>query len=504
MAIDAGNSPAGEPAVLGAVTRELGMENEFELVTAGIDIGSATSHLLFSKILMRKVGTRYMVADRALLHQSPILLTPYLRGEIIDGRRLAAFVEEQYSAAGLSVSDISTGVVILTGVALARANSREIADRLSIDGGRFLAVSAGDNLEAVMSAYGSGAVALSDARPGRVLHIDIGGGTTKLVVCDRGKIASTAALDVGARLVITDSEGLVTRLEPAAQRIARAAGLRLTIGQSVERPAQERLARHMIGQIMAACGLSDLAHPLDEGLLRTPALTATDGVTDITVAGGVAEYFYGREAEAFGDLGAALAVALRETLEGLPVPVAAVTSGIRATVVGASQYTSQVSGSTIFISDPGLMPIRNIPVILPDLDLGDEVDSQDVAAEVSRAAGRFDLPRGPGEFAIGVRWDGSPSYSRVDALARGLVDGYGVPWGEGLRPIVVVCDEDVAALIGAHIVEEMGVKNPVIAIDGIELRPFDFIDIGMTVPGTGAVPVVIKSLLFPSSASGRP
>ena len=43
--------------------------------------------------------------------------------------------------------------------------------------------------------------------------------------------------------------------------------------------------------------------------------------------------------------------------------------------------------------------------------------------------------------------------------------------------------------------------NPVVSIDGLELKEFDYIDIGTMLESSGAVPVVIKSLIFPGSAT---
>ena len=43
--------------------------------------------------------------------------------------------------------------------------------------------------------------------------------------------------------------------------------------------------------------------------------------------------------------------------------------------------------------------------------------------------------------------------------------------------------------------------HAVVSIDGITLKEFDFIDIGALIESSGAVPVVIKSLVFPSSAA---
>src|SRR5260370_39741494 len=110
------------------------------------------------------------------------------------------FIDRQYQAAGLARDQVDTGALILTGVALLRDNARAIADLFAGEAGRFVSVSAGDNLEATMAAHGSGAVALSETR-GAVMNADIGGGTTKVGICRPGHTAELLALDVAARLV---------------------------------------------------------------------------------------------------------------------------------------------------------------------------------------------------------------------------------------------------------------------------------------------------------------
>src|SRR4030095_9556247 len=74
--------------------------------------------------------------------------------------------------------DVDTGALILTGVALQRDNARAIGELFADEAGRFVAVTAGDNLEAILAAHGSGAIDLSSN--GRVVvNVDVGGGTTK-------------------------------------------------------------------------------------------------------------------------------------------------------------------------------------------------------------------------------------------------------------------------------------------------------------------------------------
>ena len=73
----------------------------------------------------------------------------------------------------------------------------------------------------------------------------------------------------------------------------------------------------------------------------------------------------------------------------------------------------------------------------------------------------------------------------------------------GTALLVLVCDGDIGGLLGLHFRDDMGLAIPVVSIDGIDLREFDFIDIGTIIPSSGAVPVVIKSLVFPAAAGAR-
>src|SRR5438309_7233194 len=164
----------------------MGEEDRIRLTSVGVDIGSSTSHLLFSRLELERQDTRYVTVSRTVLHESDILFTPYVDATTIDGMALGQFIHEQYAAAGLRREDVDTGALILTGVALLRENARAIADLFAEEAGRFVAVSAGDNLEATMAAHGSGAVQLSDSSQQGVMNLDIGGGTTKVVTCRDG------------------------------------------------------------------------------------------------------------------------------------------------------------------------------------------------------------------------------------------------------------------------------------------------------------------------------
>jgi ethanolamine utilization protein EutA len=173
--------------------------------------------------------------------------------------------------------------------------------------------------------------------------------------------------------------------------------------------------------------------------------------------------------------------------------------GIRATVIGASQYTTQVSGSTIFVSPLETVPLRNVPVIAPILPLDEEIDAGAVASAVTSALKQLDLAAGKSPVAVFVPWRGSATFQRLDAFCRGAVEGLKPVLTRG-HPLVLAGDGDVGGLLGIHLREEMRLPNAIVSVDGLELKEFDYIDIGGMMESSGAVAVVIKSLVFPTTA----
>jgi ethanolamine utilization protein EutA len=479
--------------------RSLEVEDEISLLSVGVDIGSSTSHLVFSRLVMERLDNRYVVAKREIVHQSEVLLTPYTEDRAIDVTALGGFITRQYELAKIDPATIDTGALILTGVAVRRRNARAIGELFAAQAGKFVALSAGDALEANLAAYGSGAVARSIRDGIPVMNMDIGGGTTKIALCDDGRVADITAIDVGARVIALDTGGRVQRIEEAGQRFAGELGVTLAIGEKPPAGALERIVERMADRLLEAIG-GALMSDATASLLRLDPLHNPKKPAELTFSGGVSEFIYGRESKTFGDLGPLLAKAIVRRIEGWGVPIQPSVEGIRATVVGASQYTVQVSGSTIFVQPQDTLPLRNVPVIVPALDLEpDELDGEGIARAIQQALRRVDLDRHESPVAMFYRWQGSATFARLDAFARAVAKGMAQFVSRGL-PLVLVGEGDVGGLIGIHYAEEVKLKTPVVSIDGITMSELDFIDIGAILEASGAVPVVIKSLVFPANA----
>ena len=307
------------------------------------------------------------------------------------------------------------------------------------------------------------------------------------------------AIDVGARLIVLDAENKIVRLEEAGRRFGADLGLKLDLGFQLSDDQAKALAARMTERLFDAMeGRSPRAGGAD--LLRLDPLSWRGKLSDVSFSGGVSEYIYGGEAKAFGDIGPQLATEVRARLRDWGPELARPEARIRATVIGASQYTMQVSGSTIFVWPLQTLPLRNVPVIAPNFALDDEaIDATAVSASIKSALKRLDLGSGETPVAIFVPWRGSATFRRLDDFCKGVADGLEAVIAHG-HPIVLAGDGDVGGLMGIHYCEEMKFNNPIVSIDGLELKEFDYIDIGAILDTSGAVPVVIKSLIFPTSA----
>jgi ethanolamine utilization protein EutA len=500
---ETGDEEEGGRVIFARKKRTLAATQRTTLISVGVDIGSSTTHLVFSHVRMELKDGRYVVGDRAVVYESDILLTPYSDEDTIDAQALDLFVRTEYAAAGITPERIDTGALVMTGVAARRANARAIGELFAVETGKFVSVAAGDRVEAAMTAFGSGAAANSGATGAVVMNIDIGGGTTKFAVCAEGAIADLTAVDIGARLVALDEAGNVARIEEAGKHFADACGVTLTVGAPPPEGAFAAMAENMADRLMEII-LPGALSPATEALLRLPAMAWDGPVHAVTISGGVSEYIYGYERQDHGDLGPLLAAAVKSRIEAAGLRLMEPVEGIRATVVGASQYTIQLSGNTIHVAPEDTLPLRNVPVVKPGYDLsGETLDSETIAAETLAALTRMELTDGEKPVAVCFAWRGSATFGRTDAFVHGVVKGLAPVLAQG-HPLLLVCEGDIGRTLGLHATEAHDLAVPVVSIDGVALEAFDFIDIGALIPESGAVPVVIKSLLFPAStALGR-
>ncbi len=298
----------GHEDEFGDETEEMLMDEEhpmwrserITLNSVGIDIGSSTSHLIFSRLTLRRQGvalsSRFVVINREIIHESPILLTPYVDKTTIDTNKLGDFIHEAYRNANLTPEDIDTGALIVTGEATKKKNAEAISALFSAEAGKFVCATAGHNLEAILAAYGSGAVHMTYHEGGdfTVMNVDVGGGTSKIAIVQSGKVIDSCAVEVGARLVAMDENGVINRLEDTALKIAKMAGVSLRLGDVMSEDDKEKFSKVLCDSLFAVMERGQLS-PQVKDLLLTPNLDFKDQIHAVMFSGGVSEFIYGYE-----------------------------------------------------------------------------------------------------------------------------------------------------------------------------------------------------------------
>jgi ethanolamine utilization protein EutA len=476
------------------------------LTTVGIDIGSATTHFLASRITMRRLGlalmSRYEVVERQELFRSQVAFTPYRSSNEIDSDALSEYFAGHLEHSGLSYADIDTGVVMLTGEAARKQNARGIAQLFARTVGKFVCTSAGHHLEARMAAQGSGAVEDSRLTGRDVVNVDIGGGTAKFSLISGGAIVATSALNVGAR-VIVQRDGVVTRIDAAAARVARELGVNLALGQPADHGSLERLAAQMADCVTEYLTTEPPYSPLTTDLFLTEPIEGISRVARLVFSGGVSEYIANPNAPVL-DLGRDLARHIVEGLARQGRTFSTAAERMRATVVGLSQFTTQVSGDTVFVSSPTLLPITNVPVLTVNLDSRglDEPDARKVATLIEASwceAGRDALLD---VVALNIIWSGKPYYRNLCALADGVALAAEQAFPAG--PLVVVLSQDYASSLGRVLQERAGNARDIVCIDGLRVGDDDIIDVGSLMQQDTVLPIVVKTLVFPNLAVVEP
>ena len=446
-----------------------------KLLSVGLDVGTTTTQLIVSSLIVQNKGNSFSVPElvideRRVLYQSPVIFTPLLSGELVDGDAIARWVTEQYACAGISKEQVDTGAVIITGETSRKENAREVLSALSGFAGDFVVATAGPDLESVLSAKGAGATDYSAKTGKTVLHMDIGGGTSNLSYIEDGKVVATGCLNVGGRLIKLDSRGAITYLSPVLTGLCR-----LQVGQIPTEGDLEQVVALLVQTLEMAADLRPASSLLDKLTTRENQGGWVCKKADvISFSGGVADCIQTDAAPfAYGDLGVLLGKTIRESLlcRG---QFRLGTETIRATVIGAGCHSAQLSGSTIF-SEGVSLPQKNLPVVSLTMPVCPEAVA--------------DAYRGQDADTVVLAIDGypSPSYGELQALASALVTG------SGQRELIVCLQTDMAKALG-HAIRILQPDRPCLCIDRVSLGAESFLDIGT--PVGPALPVVVKTLVL--------
>ncbi len=475
-----------------------------EMISVGIDVGTTTTKLVFSRLQIADVARpgrvpRFDVVDKASLFESEIHLTPLLNPTLVDVDSLTAIISGEYRNANIHPEQVETGAVIITGEIARTENADLILQAMAALAGDFVVTVAGPNLEAQIAGRGSGAAAYSVERFAQVTNIDIGGGTANAAVFRLGEHLSSSTLAVGGRQLIVDrSSGIVRHIAPSAHIIIDTLGLPIVAGQRVELDTLQNFT-DLMAELVADLA-SGAQSALGSRLQLTPPLEGAEKSKVLFFSGGVGALYYQNysinnlaDALVYDDVGLLFARSLRENERLRRYTVLPPSQTKRATVIGASNQTVTLSGSTIWTSAE-ILPARNLPVIRPQLPLDSPPSPEEVNAAILTAIQRWDINLESTTYAIALTLPQKLDYHWLRQIAEGLVKFSNGTLAPGM-PLVLVTEMDYAQVLGQTI-NTMAPQLPLISVDQIGLSEGDFIDIGEPILDGRIVPLSVKTLIF--------
>ena len=470
--------------------------NELEILSVGVDVGSSTSHLVFSNLVLkrdqRSVTRRFNIQERNIIYEGRIIHTPLLDDNTIDIVRLTDFFKEEYRRADIDPADIQTGAVIVTGESARKQNARQIAEALSNDAGRFVAATAGPNFESLIAAMGSGAATRSKDDNKTILSCDIGGGTSNIAISRNGEILSTSCLSVGGRLLGVDSEGKIWRIDEPAAKVMENLGLKHEIGDVISKVDIDGIAEkfaEILFEVMTGPATSSLARRL----MLTADLNFASPIDEYSFSGGVAELMYGG-LNNFDDIGHILADKIKLLTPKLSAPVIELPNKIRATVIGAGAYSLSISGCSGFRDDEISFPIRNIPVMRVDVDQS-KLSTEHIITQINASFQRFDLSEGDEVIALYFKNPVRVSYPQLELFAKSIEKAL-TNTIQSKLPVILIFETDIACSVGNVIRRETRLKTNLLSLDELMLKEGDWVDIGEPLVDGQVFPVTVKSLVF--------
>lgn len=479
------------------------MADKTAILSVGIDVGTSTTQVVFSKLQMDNAGgyfsvPRVAIVDKEVVYKSEVYMTPLKTDVLIDTDALRDIVAAEFRKAGYRPEDTDSGAVIITGESARKENSDAVLKSLSDFAGDFVVSAAGPDMESLIAGKGSGAWQYSMDHHCRVANLDIGGGTTNVVLFEDGETLARGCLDIGGRLICMNPQGIITKVSPAAAVMAQAAGVSVSVGDRCDELKLTAVTRQMAAALNAYLGVGTKDIDAILRQIKTPGSSdfpVPEKVQAVFFSGGVADLIYHGSADtwAYGDIGVLLGRAIRESRLFTDFQKMEPGETIRATVVGAGTYTTTISGSTITYSDD-IFPLKNIPVIKLDEELQEACfagETEPVIRRIQWVLGQNDEEH----FILAMPGKRNPGYmemKRASASIRQIMDRVQPP-GE---PILLVIESDIAKAMGQMIRQQPDLKRQVVAIDSIHVEDGEYVDMGKPMMNGMVIPVVVKTLIF--------
>lgn len=471
-----------------------------QIVSAGIDVGTSTTEIVFSHIILENLAANFRVpdvriVDKKIIYRSEVYFTPLLSNTELDAEGIADIVKKEYEKAGMKPQDVQTGAVIITGDTARKVNAKRILHYISAYAGDFVVATAGPSLESILAGKGSGAQIFSERNPGRIANFDIGGGTTNIAIFENGKLVDVDCYDIGGRLIrFKKGTTQVEYIYPKIQKLAASIGIPVDVGSVLSKQDAGRIVELMADGIFEYLKTSGKGNLYFELSTNEKKEEKSWKIHHVSFSGGVGKLVYQDflpEWGMYSDVGVLLAEAIKRKTGKCVQEIVEPAETIGATVVGAGNHSMEISGSTIFITDKNVLPIQNIPIVEVEVTENGEEFVKKMKKGIDWVLG----DERQQNIAIAPKVKKQLSFLEICALAENIIAGAERILLER-QTLIIIVKEDFGKVLGQSIRVRLDKRDQIICLDGITADTGDYIDIGNPVGVGDAVPVVIKTLAF--------
>jgi ethanolamine utilization protein EutA len=457
----------------------------------GLDFGTTTSNAVVAAAQLRRTAIGRMELDfQDEVFRSDMVFTPLLPDDRLDIDQVERFLDAWLEAGNVKSSELFGGGALLTGLTAQKQNAAALVHLIRRRLGEALVATADDPCLESWLAFMGNCASLSQQFPEMcIFNLDIGGGTTNIALGRNRQVMRTGCLFVGARHVqVIPGTYRIVRLSPYARELFEYLHINKTPGDELAGTEVDAILEFYLSLLEAVCTgqnkqiESPMAKRLEQVRFQMPA---DPGQLVFTFSGGVGELVYRYLGGSpwpttthFGDLGVDLAQRIVQS----PIwadslrPVRPMSAG-RATVYGLLRHTTEVSGNTLFLGTPGILPLVDVPVLGTVLGDSSESHVRDVLTLVRRSG------RGG---CIQVRL-GSHEASVVRELGLRIARILQEDAFPATHPLVFLVQENLGKVLGQYLTHWGALSLRVLVIDEVTLRDAHYVQIGS--PRNQVVPV---------------
>lgn len=471
----------------------------------GLDFGSTTSSAMVASagVGMSSATGRMEFGTPRVVYRSEPVFTPF-NDNVIDQARLNSYLDQWVAESRLNFADIFAGGVIITGLAAKKTNADALARLVGERIGEAIVATADDPcLESWLAFMGSCSV-LSRFHPQTpFINLDIGGGTTNPAWGLNGSVTRTGCYFIGARhFQFRPGTYRIENMSSYGRSLLAHFLISKDIGDTLTPSDTNAILEFYVNAIEAMVSGDDLFFLTPIGRLHQQvpfAIEPNCPAPVLTFSGGIGELIYRKSSGEklpgtthYGDLGIDLARRIMQSrILSAHIHRLVPENRGRATVYGLTLHSTEVSGATIFLSRPEILPCRDMPVVarLPIDALPDQLRQALELVETSQKGACIQVLSGIKTTRIhaAIHAPAYESLAKIKNLGLGLAQTLGNLKKKPRRPLVLLVPENYGQALGSYASNWRQSPIDLVVIDEIPDRNAHFVNIGR--PHNNIVPV---------------